>query len=296
MSAAESTLILGDAQHLVATLTEVDGQVNGQVVGEAPGQPPIVALLTNSGVIPRSGPNRMNVHLAREFARMGVPSIRFDLSGLGDSGRPDGSRALLDQWVADTRAVMDHAQAHFGCARFVMIGFCSGAEVAHLVGLQDTRLRAALLWDLYAYPTLASQVRAWAHRLGRLGWRGLCHKVRGRLLARLTARLSGPTATPSRAPAAAPSNSPDKAVFTQRIQTLVDQDVELLFAFAQGNPLWFNHAGQFRAMFRGERFINQVCFEFLDTADHLLTTPNAQLAFMRMTQDWLRKHVLPKGR
>lgn len=292
MSAAERTLILGDAQHLVATLTEVDGEAGGQVIGEATGHPPVVALLTNSGVIPRSGPNRMNVHLAREFARMGVPSIRFDLSGLGDSGRPDGSRALLDQWVADTQAVMDHAQAHFGCARFVMIGFCSGAEVAHLVGLQDTRLRAALLWDLYAYPTLASQVRAWVHRLGRLGWRGLCHKVRGRLLALL--RSPGPT--PTRAQAAAPSNSPDKAVFTQRIQALVDQDVELLFAFAQGNPLWFNHAGQFRAMFRGERFIDQVRFEFLDTADHLLTTPAAQQAFMRMTQNWLRKHVLPKGR
>ena len=116
--------------------------------------------------------------------------------------------------------------------------------------------------------------------------------MRGRLLA----RLSGPTETPSRAPAAAPSSSPDKAVFTQRIQALVDQDVELLFAFAQGNPLWFNHAGQFRAMFRGERFVDQVCFEFLDTADHLLTTPKAQQAFMRMTQTWLREHVLPPVR
>lgn len=288
MSATEHTLILGEAQHLVATLTEVDGQ--------PPAPPPLVALLTNSGVIPRSGPNRMNVHLAREFARMGVPSIRFDLSGLGDSGRPDGGRALLDQWVADTRAAMDHAQRHFGCARFVMIGFCSGAEVAHLVGLQDTRLRAALLWDLYAYPTPVSRVLAWAHRLGRLGWRGLCRKVRVHLSGLLRRPLPAPS-TATAAPAGdAPSRSPDKAVFTQRIQALVDQDVDLLFAYAQGNPLWFNHAGQFRDMFRGQRFLERVDFEFLDTADHLLTTPAAQQAFLRMTQAWLRDKVLLRGR
>ena len=56
---AEQTLILGAENHLVATLTPA--------VQTGSGAPRCVAVLTNSGVIPRSGPHRMNVHLARRF-------------------------------------------------------------------------------------------------------------------------------------------------------------------------------------------------------------------------------------
>jgi pimeloyl-ACP methyl ester carboxylesterase len=161
---AEHTLTLGIENHLVATFTPADTGFDGA--------PPVVALLTNSGVIPRSGPHRMNVHLARRFAAQGIPSVRFDMSGLGDSRRTASTLPVVEQWVADTRSVMDAAQARFGCARFLMVGFCSGAEVAHLVALEDPRLRAILIWDLYAYPTPASRARTFLYKLRRAGLAG----------------------------------------------------------------------------------------------------------------------------
>jgi len=279
MSPKEQTLLLGPAKHIVATCT-----------GALPSQtqrPPVVALLTNSGVIPRSGPNRMNVHLARHFAAMGIPSVRFDLTGLGDSGRPATPLPLMAQWVADTRSVMDHAAEQHGCDRFLMVGFCSGAEVAHLVALEDARLRGAVLWDLYAYPTPASKLLSLAYRLQRLGCRGAARKAAQRLTALL-----------SRQPPAAPqakamaSTVPDRAVYAQRIQTLVDQGVALHIAFGEGNQTWFNHSGQFRAMFSGQRFLAQVDFSFLTETDHLLTTTEGQQAFLRMTDHWVRRHFL----
>ncbi len=48
-----------------------------------PTGPPVLFL--NSGRDPHTGPNRMWVDLSREWAALGFPCYRFDLSGLGDS-------------------------------------------------------------------------------------------------------------------------------------------------------------------------------------------------------------------
>jgi dienelactone hydrolase len=278
----EQTLILGNENHLVATLT---------TPADHAGAPPrCVAILTNSGVIPRTGPHRMNVHLARRFAAMGIPSIRFDMSGLGDSRRSSGSLPVMQQWVADTRSVMDEAQARFGCDRFFMIGFCSGAEVAHLVALEDRRMRAAVLWDLYAYPTWQSRLRTALYRLRRAGMSKVVAKVAERTVA--TLRKAGPKAAAQQAERPVQSSqSPPRDEYARRIQTLVDDGVELMFAYCGGEPEWFNHHGQFRAMFGGYPFVDKVAFTYLESSDHLITRSEAQKSFTQMVVQWLDQRV-----
>lgn len=282
MTCSEETLVLGDSNHLVATITTPDNLPEGA--------PPVVALLTNSGVIPRSGPNRMNVHLARQFAGQGVRSVRFDLSGLGDSSRPAQPKPMMEQWIEDCRAIMDHIERQHGPTSFLMIGFCSGAEVAHLLALQDDRLRAALLWDMYTYPTLSSRLRYQLFRLQRLGWRGLLRKVRDRVMRLIR---PGSVAVKRAQPQAIPANPPDREELTRRLEALTRKGVVLHFSFGEGNPHWFNHAGQFRAMFRHAPFLQHVSFRFLREADHLMAARSAQVAFLEMTQDWFEKRVRP---
>jgi pimeloyl-ACP methyl ester carboxylesterase len=288
---AEHTLTLGIEHHLVATFTPADP-------GTDSAPPPLVAVLTNSGVIPRSGPHRMNVHLARRLAAQGIPSVRFDMSGLGDSRRTASTLPVVEQWVADTRSVMDAAQARFGCARFLMIGFCSGAEVAHLVALEDPRLRAILLWDLYAYPTLGSRTRTFFYKLRRAGVGGSLRKAAERLLGRFRSPATETDGGNGNANGRAVEVSlvPPKALFAQRIQTLSDGGVELLFVYCGGEPEWFNHPGQFKGMFGGFAFHDKVAFNHLEVSDHLITTRTAQHAFLNMTDDWLRSRVLPANR
>ena len=167
----EQTLTLGPGGRLVATLTLPQGAA---VVRGAP-----TALLTNSGVISRVGPHRINVRIARWLATRGVASIRFDLSGLGDSRRAPGTRPQLEQWTADTVAVMDWAAQHLGSDAFFMVGLCSGAEVALRSALADSRLHGVLLWDMYAYPTPRSRRRAFAFRLRRAGPAGVAGRRHG---------------------------------------------------------------------------------------------------------------------
>lgn len=278
----EQTLIVGAENHLVATFTPSSRSGGGAA--------PIVAILTNAGVIPRSGPHRMNVRLARRFAEMGIPSVRFDMSGLGDSHRPSGTLPIVQQWVADTRAVMDTACTRFGCDRFLMVGFCSGAEVAHLVALEDTRMRAIVLWDLYAYPTFGSKLRKTLHRLRRAGLINGARKVYIRALAAL--RGNDASAAPDTKRVEEVSLVPPRDEFARRIQTLVDRDVEILFAYCGAQPEWFNHRGQFRGMFGRYGFIDRVAFTQLENSDHVITRREAQQSFTEMVVQWLDQRVL----
>ncbi|MBC7698922.1 alpha/beta hydrolase [Aquabacterium sp.] len=285
----EHSLILGAEQHIVATLTQA-----------SPGSPTQnwCAVLTNSGVIPRSGPHRMNVHLARHFARMGIPSIRFDMSGLGDSRRATGSLPMVEQWVADTRAAMDEAQARLGCDRFFMVGFCSGAEVAHLTALADARLRGAVLWDFYAFPTRLSKLYKLAYRLRRAGVKGIARRFIAKVRPPTTAASHGESS--ARAPVnayesltSAPVTSREE--YTQRFRTLVGQGVELFFYYSGGEPEWYAYRGQFHDMFKGEAFVQGVAFEQLALSDHLLTRQPAQQAFIQDVNRWLKERLLSRG-
>ncbi len=279
---AEQTLILGAENHLVATLTPANGH------RAAP--PSWVAVLSNAGVIPRIGPHRMNVRLARRFAEMGIPSIRFDLSGLGDSLRSSSTLPIERQWVADTRAAMDTAQTQFGCDRFFMVGFCSGAEVAHFVALEDRRLRAAVLWDWYSHATLQSRLRVALYKLRRAG----PQKVVRRLLARTWPASHHSNGAVSETPdnQAQVQQVPSREEYTGRIQALVDDGVELLFAYSGGEPERFNHRGQFRDMFSDYAFVNKVAFTYLENSDHLVTRREAQRSFTDMVVQWLERRVL----
>jgi hypothetical protein len=277
----EHTRIVGAEGHLVATFTPAN---------RLPGVPtPLVVILSNSGVIPRSGPHRINVLLARVLADMGIPSVRFDMSGLGDSQRSSSTRTVTQQWVADTRDVMDAAQAQFGCGRFMMVGLCSGAIIGHLVALEDARMRAVLLWDMYAYQTLQSRLRTLAFKIGRAGLRGSAQKAAVMLLRRL--RLMAPDNTPPK-PKGEMSTSPPKEEFMARVERLTSQGVELLFAYCGGQPEWFNHRGQFAAMFRGQPWLPRVSFEMLQNTDHLITSGPAKQAFIDMTTDWIRQKLV----
>lgn len=279
----EQTLILGPDRHLVATITPIK-----------PGVAPAgwMAVLTNSGVIGRAGPHRMNVRLARQFAEMGIPSIRFDMSGLGDSKRASGTLPQTEQWVADTRTIMDAAQAHFGPLRFFMIGYCSGAEVAHLTALKDKRLRAAVLWDFYAFPTSKVRWYKLLHRLRRTGLQGLVGKVWRKLTG------AGPTASSSpaneRAPSVYDGPKTPREVYIGRFNELAQQDVEMFFYYSGGEPDWFAYRDQFKDMFGDQPFYKRVTFDQLYISDHLITGKAAQEGFAKAVHQWLRQQVLNK--
>jgi pimeloyl-ACP methyl ester carboxylesterase len=87
-------------------------------------------IFVNDGATYHIGANRINVALARQWARRGYVALRMDLSGLGESA-PRPGRPINDVFppsaLDDIRAGIDLIREQFGAADITLVGLCSGA-------------------------------------------------------------------------------------------------------------------------------------------------------------------------
>lgn len=93
----------------------------------------------------RAGSHRQTVRLARRLASVGVPSLRFDLAGLGDAtGEMHNFEHLSPQIQAATDTLSQQAPA---VKRVVLWGLCDGASAALLYWEQtrDARIHGLAL-------------------------------------------------------------------------------------------------------------------------------------------------------
>ncbi|MEO8052975.1 MAG: alpha/beta fold hydrolase [Acidobacteriota bacterium] len=108
----------------------------------------LCVLFLNAGSVRHIGPNRMWVEAARRWATQGVPSLRLDLEGIGES---DGERTLGTEGLYRERTVeqieiaMDSLRSRLGVQSFAVIGLCSGAFWAFHAVVRNRDIRAAIL-------------------------------------------------------------------------------------------------------------------------------------------------------
>ncbi len=102
--------------------------------GVAPGAPGVVWYAAGQKI--RQGAWRMNVVIARRLAALGVPTLRFDFSGIGDSeGDHRHGAAVMDfygfiqtgGYYEDALAGARFLQREAGVRRLVLAGLCGGA-------------------------------------------------------------------------------------------------------------------------------------------------------------------------
>ena len=134
----ELVMTFGEHKRLVGTLSLPD-RVDRDGVA---------VLLPNTGLEHRVGPNRLHVYLARALADAGFPTLRLDLSGMGDSTASDTSDPPRDLMCA-----MDALESRGVAGRFAALGLCSGAHDAHRALCVDRRLVAGAFIDGYLFAT-----------------------------------------------------------------------------------------------------------------------------------------------
>jgi alpha/beta superfamily hydrolase len=121
---------------------------------------PLCAVFLNAGAIDRTGPSRMWVETARRWAALhGVPSLRLDIEGIGESGGSDNpyqdtARLHDPELIGQVGHALDHLQHHGVADRFVLISMCAGAFWSFHVTLDDPRVstffslnQRVLVWD-----------------------------------------------------------------------------------------------------------------------------------------------------
>ena len=116
----------------------------------------MTAVVCNAGSVRRIGPNRMWVETARRWAALGVPMLRFDLIGLGDSDGDTRRYVLNTDFYSEASsdqvlAALDALEARAMPGTFVVCGVCTGAYWSFHAALNDPRIRTLLLVNLIAF-------------------------------------------------------------------------------------------------------------------------------------------------
>jgi uncharacterized protein len=112
-----------------------------------PDRPATVALIVVvGGAQYRVGSHRQFVLLARELAAHGIPVMRFDYKGLGDSEGQLGQPEPCEHLNLDIRAAVDALFARLpNVNKVVLWGLCDGASAILLYAHHDPRVHGAVL-------------------------------------------------------------------------------------------------------------------------------------------------------
>lgn len=280
----ESLCQFGNAGQLIGTVT------HGADLGAR--TPDIGVLLFNAGVVARMGPHRFNVKLARRLARLGYASLRFDLSGQGDSGPPPGTLDYHAQTAQDVRDATDRLAQETGARRFVIVGICSAAQAGWHAALRDPRIVGLTMVDGHVYPTRWTPL---AHRWQRWRVRSIGEQIA--LIGRkLRARLSNGTSTADlETPVGGPVDDDVPVAPTTRdeyargMQALADRGTRTMVVFTSGWMRYYSYAGQFAAAFGRHPFCESVQLEFALPLDHTLTLLESQDTMMEWIEQWIAK-------
>lgn len=91
----------------------------------------------------RAGSHRQFTLLARDLAAAGIPAMRFDYRGMGDS---EGDLQTFENVDDDLRAAIDRFCAEVpGLQEVVLWGLCDGASAAAMYAPQDARVAGLVL-------------------------------------------------------------------------------------------------------------------------------------------------------
>lgn len=273
----EKVVRFGRETKLVGVLSEPPG-------GGAAREP--MVLLVNSGILHRVGACRFHVRLARRLAGEGVSALRFDFSGIGDSEVRRDELAFEQSAVAELREAMDYLAASKGAKRFVVIGLCSGADMAFEVAKVDPRVVGLGVLDPWAYRTTRYFVNHYAPRL-------LQASAWTRLIRR---KLASPPASAPSAGAPAPEefdlptyvrDFPPQERAEAELRALLARGVELCAIFSGGQSDHYNYEGQFADAFRGLPLRKQLLERYLPEADHIFTNLDHQRQVVDTLAGWL---------
>jgi hypothetical protein len=268
----------GPEHSLVGILTEPDP---AKVLPEAP-----TVVVSNVGLNHHVGPYRLWVELARKLAERGVSTLRFDLSGLGDSlpRRAAGADEFL-RAREETRAALDYLEQKKGQRRFLLMGLCSGVDSAHAVTVEDPRVVGAAFIDGYTYRTLGYHLRFQLRYLSPRRWSRFLRKRK------LPARLR----EAGEADEVYTREYPERAQLTQDYGKLLERGVSLCFVFSGGMGLSFNHEGQFYDMLAPLKLEGRVTYAFYPRADHLFSVPEDRAQLLRKLTAWTVGTLPPRA-
>lgn len=246
----------------------------------------IAVVILNSGLLHRVGIQRMSVDLARKLASIGVPAFRVDLYGIGESFSRSGVKSFRERAFDDIQETLCFLYEKTTINKFIIIGHCAGADNAHTVVVKDERVVGGIFIDGFAYPTIGFKLRD-------IGGSSMINPIKW--MKYLTKKVM--TFSPWKK-----ENKNFMDVFgrhwpthhdaEKEIAETIQRGAKLLYIYSGGVPIYYNHAGQFKAMFRSIELNEKVQFEYLGKADHNFTEIEYRNKAMHLIVKWTENRFL----
>lgn len=258
--------------------------LNGIVCkGEGESTRPALIIL-NSGLMHRVGTCRTSVALAREAAEVGMLSLRFDHSGIGDSSPRQIEASDEERMLEEINAALDFLQETFGISRFVIYGLCSGAVYSFKYALKDNRVIGLVGIDGYAYPTIRFYLRHYGLRFFRFhAWIRLLLRIRKLLPAKpkvTYVKESDEVDVWMWQP------QPSRDFVEQGYQSLVEKGVRL-YSIYTGEPFSYNYQGQMTDMYPNVDFSDLLTIDYFPDSSHIMQEPRFQKEIRQKVLHWL---------
>lgn len=278
----EKALLFGDTKSLVGVVTD---PAPATLAEERPG-----FIILGAGMLHRVGPNRVHVQLARRLAAAGFPTLRFDLSGIGDSRPRDDGLPFAQSAVRETREAMDVLAATRGLRSFVLVGICSGADNGLSAAASDPRVAGAVLIDAYNLATYGRLLDFYRKRI--LNPRSWARLLTGRSEmwsnARAVASLQRATRSPRPTDALYESLLPSRADYVRQVRSLADRGAQLYLLYTGQSPAYFNYRKLLRRAIRSWPSRQRIRVEHLSETDHVFTLLCNQRRLLDNIDAWAR--------
>jgi hypothetical protein len=268
---------------MIGVLTEPDTE---QRLADAP-----AVVFLNAGLLHRVGACRFHVRVARALAQTGFTSLRFDFSGNGDSEPRKDGMSFEQAAVSESQEAMSYLEKARGARSFVLIGLCSGADMAYETAQVDKRVEAIGQLDAYVYRTWRFYVHRYGPRLlSAKSWRNVVTRKMRKLL---TGGNHGGEADGDDDADAKQNLSispyardfPPKEKVSAGLKVLVSRGVRLFNFFSND---YYMYRSQYRDCFRDINFRDQLRLEFIPGADHLVSKLSDQQYLVTAMTDWVR--------
>lgn len=150
---AEAPALLGDGFRETPARFGEHGRLYGVLCEPQGPRTGATVVIVGTAYDRHAGWGRSGVHMARELARTGIASLRFDGANIGDSPAVAGQPMQVlyqDCQVADVQAALDFL-ARRDLGPMVVAGRCSGAYLAFRSAVADPRLSAAVVVNPFVF-------------------------------------------------------------------------------------------------------------------------------------------------
>ena len=279
----EKAVTIGASNTMVGILTEPKGKVD---YSDKPG----IIILT-SGILHRIGPCRLSTKLARSIAPHGYPVVRFDASGIGDSEPRKDSLAYEESGPIEVKEVMDFMTRTKKVKTFVLMGLCSGADMAFMTANVDERVIGTVQIDGYAYTTPRFKLNLFMEKMSRiprlLVWENLSHSIRVRTKAGKEEQEVMPDEDydmPSYV-----REFPPREFVADKLKALAARKMYFYYIYTGGEDL-YNYRGQFEDAFADIDFNGRLHVDYLPETDHIVTNLDSQKKVVGDLSLWVAKN------